>query len=209
MNRITHLSRHAMARLSQRSTLNFSEVARILDCFIFVDIGGEPGFNRQHRLFFSTKDDRFYVAIQDIHTGGVVTILPPEYHENISWKIKDKDYIEAKNLALSAPEFIEGYDEKPSSKPSLPSTFIITAIFSDINNDRKVKKVLKVPATQYGLDIKQLTCDKSLDKNINKSLNKNGIASELVWGISIRLGRKGEIVFFDWSKGALMSGLMA
>ena len=104
MNRITYFSKHALKRLDQRSVLTFYELAKILDCRVFVEIGSEPGFNREHRLFYSVKDKSYYVAIQDAHTGSVVTVLPPDYHQNICWPVKEEEFCAAKNIALNPPK---------------------------------------------------------------------------------------------------------
>ena len=202
MNRITHFSKHALDRLEQRSSLTFYELAKILDCHVFIDIGNEPGFNRQHRLFYSDKDEAFYVAIQDIHTGGVVTVLPPEYHENISWKIKSHEFMQAKELALAPPKEFEDYENISLTNNIPPSTFIITALFNDIDGNPKIMSdILKISASPYNMDIGKLISDRTFGRDIQNTLEKKDVASNSVYGISIRLGKKGERLFFDWSNG--------
>jgi len=202
MNRITHFSKHALDRLEQRSSLTYYELAKILDCHVFIDIGSEPGFNRQHRLFYSDKDKAFYVAIQDTQTGGVVTVLPTEYHENISWKIKPSDLLAAKDLALLPPKEFEDYESTFLIDNTPPSTFFITALFNDFDGNPKIMgDILKVSASPYNMDIGQLISDETFEKNIQNSLGKKDVASSSVYGISIRLGKKGERLFFNWSNG--------
>lgn len=77
MNRTAHFSKDGLARLAEKSSLAFLDLAKILDCNMYVNIGREPGFNREHKLFYSIQEASYYVAIQNIHTGGVITVLPP------------------------------------------------------------------------------------------------------------------------------------
>ena len=100
MNKITHFSKHAMERIQLRSKLHLADIARILDAGKFVDTGCEPGFNRHHLLFYSRKDDQFFVAIQDRFIGKVITLLPLDYHQNLAWKISEAQRVEAKSMIM-------------------------------------------------------------------------------------------------------------
>jgi hypothetical protein len=80
----TSFTRHACSRASELLSLSTSEIADILDWDLAVDIGVDNGTNRVHRLFYSSLDGICFVAIQDSKTKAVVTILPLDYHENIS-----------------------------------------------------------------------------------------------------------------------------
>jgi len=203
MNRITYFSKHALKRLDQRSILTFYELAKILDCRVFVEIGSEPGFNREHRLFYSVKDKSYYVAIQDAHTGSVVTVLPPDYHQNICWPVKEEEFSAAKNIALNPPKEYEDYENIESANTEPSSTFIVAVHFNDTEGMQKTKEALKIGALPYNRDISALLNDISLEYEIKHALVKKGIKSDSVWSISIRLGKKGERVYFDWLDSAL------
>ncbi len=70
-----------------------------------------------HHVFFSPKDLNHFVAVQDIDTGEVITVLPLDYHENLAWKIGRKNLKRA--ILKSAPGF---YSEVyPQQKPSKPT----------------------------------------------------------------------------------------
>lgn len=202
MNRFTHFSRHALKRIEQRTSLTYLEIAKILDCHMFVDIGREPGFNREHRLFYNIKDSAHFIAIQDIHTGGVVTILPLDYHENISWKIKGNQ-LKAAQLIASKPTIEYENYEKVDSDKHLPSIFIIAAHFNDEEGNQKTKEILKIEAEQYNRDLPLLLKCESLEMRVNESFVKKGISSASVWSVSIRLGKNGERVYFSWTEKGL------
>ncbi|WP_108651338.1 hypothetical protein [Dongshaea marina] len=195
MNRFSHFSQHAQLRLDQRSTLTCHECAKLLDCQVFVKVGEEPGFNREHRLFYSVQDGSYYVAIQDIHTGSIVTILPPEYYRNLCWSIKDHQFIAAKEAALNPPQRYESYEEVEKTRSAV---FIVTAFFLDSERRQKAKQAIKVDATPYNRDFEALISCPQFRRSLRNSFAGRGIEASTVWSISVRLGKRGEAVYFDW-----------
>jgi hypothetical protein len=81
------LTHHAKIRLKERTDLSVEDFLTLLDTFRTSSVGYEPNTFRWHRLFYSRPDDEHFVAIQDIATGEVITILSLDYHENLAWKI--------------------------------------------------------------------------------------------------------------------------
>lgn len=100
----TNFSFHAYARVFDRISLSHQELAHILDAEKAFNIGQENKSNRVHKLFYSEKDDICFVAVQDIKTGTVITVLPIDYHENIAWKISLASQNIAKQMILGKPE---------------------------------------------------------------------------------------------------------
>jgi len=149
------------------------------------------------------NDDSYYVAIQDVHTGGVVTVLPPNYYENICFRIKDSEFKTAKEIAQSPPKKYEDYENVTSANNQSPNTFIVSAHFDDIEGNQKTKIVVKTTATPYKLDLSNFIKDKSLEGDIQRALIKKGIKTDSVWSISFRLGKNGERIYFDWIDNAL------
>jgi len=98
--RKTYLSKHALRRLTERTTITENKLVDILDLGYVYTIGIEPVFEKIHWLFYSINDDTCFVAIRDEFTGEVVTILPIEYHNNIAWKVTDRDIDVAKNAYI-------------------------------------------------------------------------------------------------------------
>lgn len=91
----TNFSNHALQRVNGRISLSHSDLAAMLNYDLALDIGAEPQTNRVHKLFYSPKDFMCFVAIQDVKTGTVITVLPLDYHECIAWKVS----VEAQNKA--------------------------------------------------------------------------------------------------------------
>jgi hypothetical protein len=98
MIRLAHFSRHARRRLGQRCRMSSGELAEILDRRLAVNTGRKPGFEKVHLLFFSPRDDAYFVAIQDRLAGTVVTVLPLDYHEQLAWPVTDEQRAEARRL---------------------------------------------------------------------------------------------------------------
>jgi len=84
------LTKHATQRLAERTTLTHDELFGLIHNQLCVIVGIEPFTNRLHKLIYSESDKTHFVAIQDMATGEVITILPLNYHENLAWKISEE-----------------------------------------------------------------------------------------------------------------------
>lgn len=80
----THLSRHAYKRMMQGTQLSYRDLTNAIDRRLAVHTGNEPGFPREHLVFYSVKDDACFVAVRGKRTGEVITVLPLEYHTNLA-----------------------------------------------------------------------------------------------------------------------------
>jgi hypothetical protein len=97
---IVNFTQHAFIRAEERITLGIKDILQIIKWEKFVSIGMEKNTNREHRLFYSNPDSQCFVLIQDIKTNTVITILPLDYHESISWAVSLEFQKEAKELIL-------------------------------------------------------------------------------------------------------------
>ncbi len=91
----TNFSFHAFKRINSRISLSHSDLAEIIDADLVVNTGCETNSNRAHKLFYSERDGMCFVAIQDVKTGTVITVLPLDYHQKTSWVVS----VEAQNRA--------------------------------------------------------------------------------------------------------------
>ncbi len=82
----TNFTQHALLRLRERALMAPELLGSILDNEEVISLGTEVDSNRDSRLFFSVADDKFFIAVQDMKTGYVVTILTIEYWHNLSEK---------------------------------------------------------------------------------------------------------------------------
>lgn len=110
--RFSYLSSHAIERLEERTQMAPDEMNHLLDNDGYFKLGSHAGFHRIHLLFYSPKDDNFFVAIQDERMGKVVTILPINYHNKLAWRISPEECEQAKQK-------FEAYDIARQTPPVL------------------------------------------------------------------------------------------
>jgi len=112
MKLLTLLTNHAKERLAERTKLSVEMFAQQFDNFETVSVGYRRAAGHWHRLFYSLPDEKYFVAIQDMRNGDVITVLPLEYHETLAWPISDKSKRRA--LLKVKPELIEVLPDRPS-----------------------------------------------------------------------------------------------
>ena len=135
----TKFSDHALMRLDQRSKISSELLAEFLDRDKAVDLGFDIMKSRVSRLFFSPFDDKFFVVVQDMRNGFVVTILSVEYWHNLSKKnFKQKLSVSRKRLQeavmLSDPENPLKYHPPILGRKSISFSGTIESEIGDIKN---------------------------------------------------------------------------
>ena len=191
MPSFANFSRHAFKRIAQRTSLSCDDIAAILDRGLVVNTGQRPGFNRVHLVFYSHLDNDYFVAIQDVVTGTVITILPLDYHETLAWGISAADCERAKEILLAAPPL-----EEPRVR-NVPKVFVISAQYLDEDDRQKTKLLLKIPSCLYDNDLKKLLDDNTIIQRVEKSAPDHGIPIERMFAISFRHGKGGQSVTID------------
>jgi hypothetical protein len=186
-----HLSWHAFKRVRQRTSLSCEEIANILDNKLVVNTGKQPGFNRNHLLFYSLRDDDWFVAIQDGLTGTVVTILPLDYHQNLAWKVSQADCEKAKELFLTAQL------PKLDAVSALPKVFLISGLFLDDHGRQKARLLLKTSSAPYEDDVAKFLADDDVFGRIGDLASAKEIPFERMFSLVIRHGRNGNPVVID------------
>ncbi len=192
MQAFTHFSRHAFKRIASRTKLTCEKISHILDRKLAINTGREPGFNRNHLLFYSDPDDDFYVAIQDTLTGVVITVLPLDYHANLAWHVTPEDCARAKDLYINAP--VENVQIQPASGATV---FLISGHYIDDKGKQKTKVIQKISSKAYKNDVKQFLSDQVAFSKINVFAAEKGIEPKNMFRITIRLGNKGEPITID------------
>lgn len=191
MQSFANFSRHAFKRVAQRTLLSCEEIAEILDRGLAVNTGQRPGFDRVHLIFYSHVDNDYFVAIQDVITGTVITILPLDYHENLAWGISEADRESAREIILAAHAAAKPSTvEKPSARDA-PKVFVIAGQYLDEDDRQKTKLLLKTPSDLYDNDLKKLLGDNTIIQEIEKSASDKGIPIERMFAISVRHGKRG------------------
>jgi hypothetical protein len=197
----TYFTVHAFERVEGRLSLSIDELVPILNYGFYINIGEEPKTNRVHKLFYSKIDEMCFVVIQDNVTGYVITILPIDYHENISWKVSIGSQLEAKYL-------IVGKDETPvepliTSEVNIPLFKISGYIVDEFKNYYKSINLSSWPSEPYACSIDLLIKDddfvEALNTRIQEKLSIFESSSLFLETIVIRLGNKGDPASFSKS----------
>jgi len=197
-----NFSFHAYERVLGRISMSHKELAELLDADLAIDIGQESGTNRSHKLFYSTRDKMCFVAIQDVKTGTVVTLLPIDYHENICWVVSIDVQKQAKELVTN--------DEATTSDKKILDTNA-TVFRISVNAVDYYGKYLKTmnlgswPCGPYEHSIDSLIEDRKFVDYIVEQINKKRCEVEkdrpiYLPTVAIRIGSKGDPVFFSTSE---------
>lgn len=73
------IRKHAYIRITERSSLKPSDVAKALENGEDYPIGKDFRQHHEHRVIYSEKDNDFYIVVQDYDNGEVVTFLYFDY----------------------------------------------------------------------------------------------------------------------------------
>lgn len=179
-----HFSNHAFDRLAQRSALFYHQVADLLDQGLVVNTGCKPGFNRAHLVFYSSIDDCCFVAIQDIVTGTVVTILPLDYHANLAWSIDEETQNKAKEKALSLKKVSECKNQPPQS-------YLIYAHYVNEEGKYKSVKLTSYKAADYEHEFTKFINSAPWEKELEALLLNKNIHADSLSDLTAREGNRG------------------
>jgi len=195
MNAFTYFSTHAYKRIKQRSLLSFDEITSILDGKFYVHTGTQPGFNREHLLFYSHKDDCCFVAIRDNQTGKVITVLPLEYHKNLAWPISNKDISKAKEIYPF--ELLQSHKTIQDDPSPAIRRFYVTLHFIDEQDKRRSTPVITIQSKRQTNESKLLVHDVNLISVVFEKITSLNLNDDQILGITIRTGKRSSFIFFS------------
>jgi len=199
-----HFSYLAFQRVKGRISMPHYELAKRLDDDLVINIGDEPNTNRVHKLFYSEADYMCFVAVQDCHTGMIITILPIDYHENIAWSVPIELQQQAKLLILKdayIPIAVSNIPATDYSSLAEPQAFKVSAIVVNEYGERVRSVTLgSWQSGPYGQSIDALVEDSNFVSNLKQIINDKLAYStqikEFVQIIIIKLGKKGDSVLY-------------
>lgn len=179
-----NLTDHAKQRIKERTNIDTKEIIKIINNKKYIDLGTKPGILKRHLLFYSLIDDNYFVIIQDIIDGGILTVLTEEYQNNLAMKITEEDKQKAKELMLLPP--------------STTSTHTISAIYLNENKDIKTKELFKIKDIDVSTITEEYFINRFIDSGIiKKALIEKGIDLRSIDGYSIKK-RKVLIMYIDY-----------
>ena len=141
--------KHAQSRINRRTRLSVKQVNTTLRRGRCVIVHTEPGpiGIKEHKLFYSLKDDKFYIAVVTQDTKEVMTVLHDWQHRSCYKKITPEQFDEAKALipATEAKPETEAQSELP------PATFLVKVSYGE---DQKVTNLFKSISSDYDTILK-------------------------------------------------------
>jgi hypothetical protein len=182
-HRFSYFSNHALQRIEQRTSLEPSEIADIIDFGLAVDTGTEVVFERKHWLIYSIKDECHFFIIQDKFTGLVITILPTQYHDNLAWSVDHESFVHAKNnieqnkISEKRQEFSKQFNLETTQNIKVKIRYL------DLNNEAKTKTLFNLPAIEYDYNSANVPIDNFFKNNINQHLKKTEIKESSVFAV--------------------------
>lgn len=166
----THLSKHAACRLKERTVFKENEIVALLDSDLYVRLGVETGFEREHCLIYCEIKNEYYVAVRDIKCGTVITVLPLNFHQNLSWKL-DRSCLTVNSESLRRARTAAVYKIKNGDMPfyiSLKVRYITTC------GKLKTATMKKFSAAKYGYNPERILENQNKIQNLfSRWLRKN------------------------------------
>ena len=213
----TKLSYHAFKRVSERLSMSHRSLAKIIENDLVIYIGEETNKKRVHKLFYSKPDRMCFVAIQDVNDGTIITVLPIDYHQNISWRISFQSQLAAKKLIHKNKSVIQNtivkakkrvkknnlfmFKNRLDAATAKPSVFKLSVTVTD--EYAKHIKTISLgdwPCGPYNHSIETLTQDKEFIDYVLNLAGEQSIANKDDWQfidkIIIKLGEEGCPVFY-------------
>jgi len=199
-----HFSYHAFQRVKGRISMPHYELAKLLDDDLVINIGDEANTNRVHKLFYSEADYMCFVAVQDSHTGMIITILPIDYHENIAWLVPIEQQQQAKRLILKdayIPIEASNLPVIDYSSQAKPQVFKVSATVVNEYGERVRSMTLgSWQSGPYGQSIDALVSDTDFVNNLKRIINEKLACTahirEFVQTIVIKLGKRGDAMLY-------------
>jgi hypothetical protein len=195
MNPPTQFSFNAYQRVREQLTMEPDEVAALLDGNLALKIGGEKEAGLVHRLFYSRRDAKYFIAVQAEKSQRVAAILPLDYYEKLTYKIQKIAFIRAKRLVSPADESVRrvrATPPKPAVTPPLPEEFKVRVTVSGIPWHLHTLSLGFWPALKYESSIARLLQDAEFIQAMQAKIKFVKRPGEQAVGLLIRLGKNGE-----------------
>lgn len=161
-------SNHARNMLEERIAATDEYVCELLDAGACVPVGREKGSNKIHYLFWSEKDGKCFVAVQDERNREIVTLLPTQYQNRFKMSC---------GIEMWARQLAENLKREPSSGSPLPMVHVKCII---VHGSKRRIIIFKLNGEEY-LDSYPTIRSGSRNKNLDNTI-KEFLARELKEG---------------------------
>lgn len=196
LRRSTTFTIHALDRVAERLTMDRTELAELLDRGRAVTLGVDEYSNRLRRLFYSAQDEQFFVAVQDVKTGDVVTVLPLEYYANLHGFVPEKRVVEAAALVgAPAPDVRMMRGVMPKPDPSInagASVIRISVVTEREDGTPNIKNLGSWPADEAPAQLDALAHEPRFLRELCVRARAKGLELRPPFRITLKMGKSGD-----------------
>lgn len=187
--KMTVLTVHGVRRARARVSLRIREIVDLLEEGKFLPLGIESGTSREHRLFYSAPDGYWFVAVYDVKTREVVTVLPVDYHNR--WEISQEALLLARRLVIGKEE-PEEPREPEEVQPALTPVRRYIRVFANLNT-KGLWCAGRIPANGFNCHDLEVETGKPALKTLVKDLlrSKVGYVPSVAY---LRASKRGKMV---------------
>lgn len=156
------LTTHGAYRLEERTVMTKDSLMSLLAKEQYINLGPETGTNRYHYLFYSSQEERHYIAVVDIKTKEIVTILYPDYRGAFEFDVELLE--QAKEKALENSKVKRKNTPKktrPEQQAAQPSYRLLLRY--NVNGYPKYKNLGSYPST---MPIKKIVLTPEFSKHV-------------------------------------------
>ena len=194
----TTFTRHAYDRADERSSMTLDEIAELLDSKFSVIINSEKGTNRAHHLYYSVKDNKYFVAVRDEKKLEVVTLLTVLYYEQLNSVIPIPFLKQAR--ALVDPEALAAMQAQKAKPPVNNATsFKVSGGYINDLGQPFLANLGTFPGTPYDLSMEKMVKDEEFLQEVHSRFKKK-VPTYDMFELYIKLGKKGECIRFPIQK---------
>lgn len=205
MPKFACMSHHAFKRVCQRTKMSWQAVANLLDRKVYVDSGHLPGFSRHHLVFYSAVDRTCFVAIQDIHSGTIITVLPLDYQARLTWAISNETCERAKALyeqdASQTTKLATEQDANKqlaiAAKIASERSFVVSMHYVDTEGHFKTRKLMSIRAATYDFEVENLLKDKDFPDLLQNRFEQIKVKATCIDSLTIRSGKTAPAVVIN------------
>ncbi len=190
-------SGHSLDRIFKRLSMPKLELAEILEKNLTIDIGIEERSHRMHRLFYSDYDRICFMAIQDMKTGTVITVIPIDNH-GIAKNISLDAQVAAQQLWMSSSD---NYCQSRSLTNSTMKKLKFTGYLTDELGNVKVMSFGELSVTDGSFSMDKMTSDILLMGDLKEIIYKITVRKKIcltdIQSLYVRIGSKGKPILLS------------
>lgn len=194
MNENLYFCDHAVKRLKKRSKMSEKLAHKLASKDNTLVIHSQLGVKgmKEYRVFYSPVDNKFYVAVVGADSREVITILH-------SWQSREFRKVPKEDLEVIKQKAI-AFESTYADKQINVKRKIIYVNLSYYKDDREFKTLplFKVMAEEYNYDLEEVAHDRSVVIRIANELTCREIPIQWVNGIVLKLGNKGDPIYYDF-----------